>query len=73
MSGRVSILRWFFVGVSALTFVLGIVVYRTEGPWYGVTMLGLMALGAGYVAIFAPDRLVVRVDRWIGAVLHWSP
>jgi len=73
MSGRVSILRWFFVGVSALTFVLGIVVYRMEGPWYGVTILGFMALGAGYVALFAPDHLVVRVDRWIGAVLHWSP
>ena len=73
MSARISVLRWLFVGVSALTFVLGLVVYQMDGPWYGVTMLCLIALGAGYVAIFAPDHLVVRVDRWIGTVLHWSP
>lgn len=68
-----KVTRWLFVLLFALFFSLGLVVNAAGGPWYGVAALGSLALGAAYLAVWAPDGLLLRVDRWIANVLHWSP
>jgi hypothetical protein len=73
MTSRAKVTRWLFVVVFALALALGLVVQAAGGPWYGVAALGLMAVGAAYLVMLAPDQLVLRVDRWIATVLHWSP
>ena len=73
MAFGLKVTRWLFVVLFALAFALGLVVHGGGGPWYGAAVLGLMALGAAYLAVFAPDHQVMRVDRWIATLLHWSP
>jgi hypothetical protein len=53
--------------------VLALVVHAGGGPWYGVLALALIALVAVYLALLASDSVLLRVDRWIATVLHWSP
>jgi cell division protein FtsW (lipid II flippase) len=65
--------RWLFAMACVFAVVLALVVHAAGGPWYGVLTLTLIALAAAYFAILAPDHLVLRVDRWIATVLHWSP
>jgi hypothetical protein len=67
------ITRTLFGVVFALTIALGLVIYSTGGPWYGIAILSAMALAAGSLCAFASDELLVRVDRWIASVLHWLP
>ena len=55
-----------------LAAVLALIVHG-RGPWYGVLTLALVALAAAYMAVLASDRVLLRVDRWIATVLHWSP
>jgi len=73
MASRVTVTRWLFTIVFALSFALALVIYHADGPWHGVAVLSVMAAGAAYVAIFASEELVLRIDRWIGQILHWSP
>jgi len=65
--------RWLFVIACGLCFALALVVQSAGGPWYGVASLGALALASAYLALFAPDSLLMRVDRWIAFVAHWSP
>jgi hypothetical protein len=65
--------RWLFVVVFVLTFALGLVVHSAGGPWYGVIALAAMAVGSAYMAVFASDRVLLRVDHWIATIVHWSP
>jgi hypothetical protein len=65
--------RWLFGVVFVLIFALALVVYGAEGPWYGVATLALMAVGAAYLAAFTSDEALMRVDRWIATLIHWSP
>ncbi|BAU47793.1 hypothetical protein SVA_1218 [Sulfurifustis variabilis] len=73
MASRVTVTRWLFMVGFVLSFALALVVHGAGGPWYGLAVLGLMALGAAYLAMFASDELLLRVDGWIAALLRWSP
>ena len=65
--------RWLFTVVCVLAVMLALVVYGGGGPWYGVLALTLVALAAAYLAVLASDSVVLRWNRWIATVLHWSP
>jgi hypothetical protein len=56
-----------------LAVVLALIVNAAGGLWYGALTLALIAFAAAYFAILASDHLVLKVDRWIATVLHWSP
>ena len=73
MARGTNIIRWSRAVVCVLTFIFTLVVYSAGGPWYGIAGLAVLSLGFGYVAVFADDGLLHRIDGWVATVLHWSP
>ncbi len=72
MARGAAYVRGFSVAVCVLTFALALVA-AAAGAWPGAAALLALSLAFAYLAVFIDDERLLRVNRWIAAVLHWSP
>jgi hypothetical protein len=55
-----------------LTFALALVAIG-GGALIGAAALFILSLAFACLAVFVDDQRLLRINRWIAAVLHWSP
>jgi hypothetical protein len=55
-----------------LTFAFALVAFGA-GAFVGAAALLVLSLAFACLAVFVDDERLLRINRWIAAVLHWSP